>query len=1051
MKKFYFLLLIVSYVFSTQLSGQIKSTNYASTNNSNCIAEDGNNIWIGTTGGIVVRDKNGILKMVITEENGLPANNVSRIVVDPFGNKWVAFYYKGGLAKFNGSSWNYISKINNTTLSWVNGIAYDQQGNIWIVTISSMGGYEMLCKYDGANWTVFYIPSGNPNLKSVAIDALGNKWIAIWGDGVYKFRDGVWTHYTSSDGLSSDLAYEVYADNAGSVWVSTSGGADRFNGTAWTNYNSNGLGGGVNSIRQDVAGNYWFATSNSGVVKFNGIATYTSYTVVPDGLVSNTPNYMLVDLQNNKWISSPSGIGKYDNATWKTYTVSSLSSNWTTDIAMDKNNNVWCDAYSVFDGTSWINYAQGGGKVDFSTANIAWIGTNGNGVKKFDGSIWTTYTTANGILSNYIRSIKISPKTGYIWAGTNLGISVYNGTNWTTNYTESNGLNGKEVWSIDFEKNGTAWIGTDSGVCSYDGSTWKYFTTANGLPSISFNSVLVDKNNVKWAGAWGGGLCKYNGGVSWTIYNQAGTGFPINYVRSLTADSLNNIWICPNAAGLIKFDGKNFASYSMANGLADNNTYKVAVDKNNVKWVATFQGISKVTCENPVGKFEFNTACLPADSTHFINKSQKTDATTKYEWDIFDDGSIESTDPVSFSYLFPADNYFPISFYVSNDECLWQGYEDVLVGKKPGLSLSVKKDTAICSGSTLPMISKLTNTNLTASYTYQWSTGSADTQIVVSDKGSYFVSVEESGSGCKSTSDTIKVDVTKPYDSSAICMVTVSTEKNKNMIIWERKSNKDIAFYNIYKVYGTNYSQIGSQSFDSLSVFTDYTSLPDVTPERYAISISDGCKNESAKSLSHQTLLLQTSKSLESNKANLLWKNYIDESGAMQPDSFIIYKGKNKTNMTRIYARPYDKSDIQLYTDISFDGISSYYQIALHFKDICSPAILKAESGPYTQSLSNIAEYKTEKAGLENNMLSASVYPNPFNENINLTYFLENQENVYVEVIDALGTKVALYEYSGQVSGINTMELSLPQLPFGVYTLKIIVGDRIQTLKCVKQ
>ena len=42
------------------------------------------------------------------------------------------------------------------------------------------------------------------------------------------------------------------------------------------------------------------------------------------------------------------------------------------------------------------------------------------GVSKFDGTNWTTYTTSDGLVGNYVRAIAID-KEGNKWFGTDEG------------------------------------------------------------------------------------------------------------------------------------------------------------------------------------------------------------------------------------------------------------------------------------------------------------------------------------------------------------------------------------------------------------------------------------------------------------------------------------------------------------------------------------------------------------------------------------------------------------------------------------------------------
>ena len=161
----------------------------------------------------------------------------------------------------------------------------------------------------------------------------------------------------------------------------------------------------------------------------------------------------------------------------------------------------------------------------------------GGGLRKFDGSNWTTYTKANsGLLGNYVHSIAVD-KNNNIWLryedivqgswGNPPGLHKFNGSNWT-NYTETNsGLLSGDVYRIAIDSNNNVWLGyanNADGLTKFNGSNWTTYTTSNsGLLYNDVRSITVDKNNNIWIGTTYGGL--YNGvnkfdGTTWTNYTE---------------------------------------------------------------------------------------------------------------------------------------------------------------------------------------------------------------------------------------------------------------------------------------------------------------------------------------------------------------------------------------------------------------------------------------------------------------------------------------------------------------------------------------------------
>ena len=92
-------------------------------------------------------------------------------------------------------------------------------------------------------------------------------------------------------------------------------------------------------------------------------------------------------------------------------------------------------------------------------------GFSGEGVSKFDGTNWTTYTTDDGLADNNVDYIVIDQEgiKWFVYGYNAKGVSKFDGTNWTT-YTESDGLINNRVLSIGIDSEGNKWFGTRAGL-----------------------------------------------------------------------------------------------------------------------------------------------------------------------------------------------------------------------------------------------------------------------------------------------------------------------------------------------------------------------------------------------------------------------------------------------------------------------------------------------------------------------------------------------------------------------------------------------------------
>lgn len=118
-------------------------------------------------------------------------------------------------------------------------------------------------------------------------------------------------------------------------------------------------------------------------------------------------------------------------------------------------------AASYAQDTSWINYTDGHTIIDMaSDSNILWIATTG-GIVKIDQTkgISTYFTQSNSGLKTYsFNSIAVDKKHN-LWIGTDgKGLYKYDGSSWIKNPNSVN-LPTQYISDIEVDHNGNIWIG----------------------------------------------------------------------------------------------------------------------------------------------------------------------------------------------------------------------------------------------------------------------------------------------------------------------------------------------------------------------------------------------------------------------------------------------------------------------------------------------------------------------------------------------------------------------------------------------------------------
>ncbi len=285
-------------------------------------------------------------------------------------------------------------------------------------------------------------------IRRVFEDSKGNLWLGTNGDGVCRKNQTSLTYFSVQEGFAGTAVRGIIEDDQGDIWFGTDGGVSRYDGIKFTNYTtSDGLSDNdVWSIFRDRKGNIWVGT-------MGGLCRYAPSTPSgsSDKIFTKFP-LPAAELAQPNSIFSPQLV-------------------WA--IAEDKLGNMW-------------------------------FGTDGLGVRKYDGKTFTILTDKEGLCGNNVSCI-LADQAGNMWFGTReTGLSRYDGHTWTT-FTENDGLCFNFVWTLLEDKTGNIWIGTaGGGCCHYDGKTFTSFSASDGLLNRHVQSILQAKNGKFWFGTSGG-------------------------------------------------------------------------------------------------------------------------------------------------------------------------------------------------------------------------------------------------------------------------------------------------------------------------------------------------------------------------------------------------------------------------------------------------------------------------------------------------------------------------------------------------------------------
>ena len=359
-----------------------------------CLYEDSRHrLWIGTTNDGAYCYENGLIR----QTDSLHATNQRAIAEDKEGRIYIGA--AEGVAIYDEKQAEPLSWINDPRLEnhMTVSLTADLEGRVWGVT------------YDGDVFFLedakiaAYFPKRNfkgQSPKSVFCDNSGTVYLGTSGNTVMRLEGRV-----GSDTLPENLKYtefstgkvenhsSLYMDHEGKLMVCANNGFGFFDKEMQFHEAEGGLfNSSIEQITQDYHGNYWLASSRSGVLNIarsrftdvSGIAlapkdVYNAVIKYHGDLYMGADNGLYVMNEQQKLVSNP-----------LTELLKGIRIRY---FAKDKQDNLWIAAYNKY------------------------------GLIRYKDGQWQNWTNKDGLPSNKVRSL-LARRNGDVAVGTGNGLVI---------------------------------------------------------------------------------------------------------------------------------------------------------------------------------------------------------------------------------------------------------------------------------------------------------------------------------------------------------------------------------------------------------------------------------------------------------------------------------------------------------------------------------------------------------------------------------------------------------------------------------------------------
>lgn len=391
------------------------------------------------------------------------------------------------------------------------------------------------------------------------------------------------SYYQMEDGLSDEFILSSYQDSYGFIWVCTTNGLDRFDGTNFIHYNSSSPNrslrirhNSVIQVAEDKHSHLW-CISDAGLMRIN---LFTGFVETLEHIRCDNAYYlsspmqaMVIDHNGNLWLGLRQGLLYVD-------LDSSGQIKGIRRYRLDSSVKALCEQ----GGCIWAAGAFG--------VKCFTLQKSGNEISE---------KPLPASLSVLSQATSMMEYGNYLWIGTRNGLYCYNSQTGECRWfhqekNQPNCLSSDIVTSIARSSSGEIFIGTQKGLNIYTADNG-FLHIGEGTPYHSLNTndvnnVFVDRDDCIWVGTMVGGLNKLAPKRIMFRYHMIGGVGDKNVVNRVHVDREGNLWAGVMNKGLaVRYgDSDDFVFVSKArqpHALPDNNILAVCQDYHGDYWIAT--------------------------------------------------------------------------------------------------------------------------------------------------------------------------------------------------------------------------------------------------------------------------------------------------------------------------------------------------------------------------------------------------------------------------------------------------------------------------------
>jgi signal transduction histidine kinase/ligand-binding sensor domain-containing protein len=219
-----------------------------------------------------------------------------------------------------------------------------------------------------------------------------------------------------------------------------------------------------------------------------------------------------------------------------------------------------------------------------------WLGTQ-DSLIRFDGLHFREYdhSAEAGIQRSLIRNL-LEDAAGNLWVGSigNGLVRIAPDGSFKT-FGHADGVDSQNIFCLAHGRNDAIFACTDQGLLRFSNGRFQVFTTADGLPTNNIRDMCQAGDGTEWVAGIDFGVAVSHG-ARFQRYASASVA-PRERVNEVACSAGNVLWI-GKPDGLLRIEGSKTQTFTIRDGLPDNNVLSLHEGPDGSFWIGTIDGVT---------------------------------------------------------------------------------------------------------------------------------------------------------------------------------------------------------------------------------------------------------------------------------------------------------------------------------------------------------------------------------------------------------------------------------------------------------------------------